>query len=81
MPPEREQCEKGGCQIESKNQYPATSAVQPSARVVFTRLEPTGINRGGTVRAYPLYMSMLTTGEMRHSIGVLIAQPVAEIHD
>jgi hypothetical protein len=54
---------------------------QGRARVVFTRLEPTCINPGGTVRAYHLYISMFTTGEMRHSIGILIVVLVAEIND
>jgi hypothetical protein len=36
----------------------------PLTKVVFTRhsLEPTRINREGTVRAYHLYISMHTTG-------------------
>jgi hypothetical protein len=60
---------------------PPLFPLQALTKVVFSPVSHTRINRGGTVRAYHLYIGMLTAGGIRHSIGVLIAQSVAEIND
>jgi hypothetical protein len=55
--------------------------VQALTKIVFSPVSHTRINRGGTVRAYHLYIGMVAAGGICHSIGILIALLVAEIND
>jgi hypothetical protein len=55
--------------LQSTSASSARRARQGRARVVFTRLEPTRINRGGVARSYRSYSSMYTPGTCTRAMG------------